>query len=56
MVLRVLVPVAQGEVVTPDLTPDWTVVAYALVLALFCTMAVTIAPLCGRGGSSCFRS
>ena len=44
MVVRLLVPVAQGEIVTPDLTPDWTVVGYALVLALFCTMAVTLGP------------
>ena len=43
-VVRLLVPVAQSEIVTPDLTPDWTVVGYALVLALFCTMAVTAGP------------
>lgn len=43
-VVRLLAPVAQGEIVTPDLTPDWTVVGYALVLALVCTMAVTIGP------------
>ena len=29
---------------TPDLTPDWTVVGYALVLALLCTIAVTLGP------------
>ena len=28
----------------PDITPDWTVVAYALALALVCTIAVTAAP------------
>ena len=28
----------------PDLTPDWTVVGYALVLALLCTIAVTLGP------------
>ena len=43
-VVRLLVPVAQSEIVTPDLTPDWTVVGYALVLAILCTMAVTLGP------------
>jgi predicted permease len=43
-VVRLLVPAAQTEIVTPDLTPDWTVVAYALVLALLCTIAVTLGP------------
>ena len=43
-VVRLLVPAAQNEIVTPDLTPDWTVVGYALVLALLCTMAVTLGP------------
>ena len=43
-VVRLLAPVAQGEIVMPDLTPDWTVVGYALVLALLCTMAVTLGP------------
>jgi predicted permease len=43
-VVRLLVPVAQSEIVMPDLTPDWTVVGYALVLALLCTMAVTLGP------------
>jgi predicted permease len=43
-VVRLLVPVAQSEMVTPDLTPDWTVVGYALVLALLCTIAVTLGP------------
>lgn len=43
-VVRLLVPVAQSEIVTPDLTPDWTVVGYALVLALLCTTAVTLGP------------
>jgi predicted permease len=28
----------------PDIAPDWTVVAYALALALVCTIAVTVAP------------
>jgi predicted permease len=44
MVGRLLVPVAQNEIVTPDLTPDWTVVGYALLLALLCTIAVTLGP------------
>ncbi len=39
-----LAPMAQGEVVMPDLTPDWTVVGYALLLALICTLVVTLAP------------
>jgi predicted permease len=43
-VVRLLVPVAQSEIVMPDLTPDWTVVGYALVLALLCTSAVTLGP------------
>ena len=43
-VVRLLVPAAQTEIVTPDLTPDWTVVGYALVLALLCTIAVTLGP------------
>ncbi len=43
-IVGLLVPVAQSEIVTPDLTPDWTVVGYALVLALLCTLAVTLGP------------
>ena len=43
-VVKLLVPAAQSEIVTPDLTPDWTVGGYALVLALLCTIAVTLAP------------
>ena len=43
-VVRLLVPATQAEVVMPDLTPDWTVVGYALVLALLCTVAVTLGP------------
>jgi predicted permease len=43
-VVRLLVPAAQSEIVMPDLTPDWTVVGYALVLALLCTIAVTLGP------------
>ncbi len=43
-VVPFLVPETGGPVVTPDLTPDWTVVAYALGLALLCTIAVTVGP------------
>jgi predicted permease len=43
-VVRLLVPVAQHEILMPDLTPDWTVIGYALVLALLCTSAVTLGP------------
>jgi predicted permease len=43
-VVRLLVPAAKSDFVTPDLTPDWTVVGYALGLALLCTMAVTLGP------------
>jgi predicted permease len=43
-VVRLLVPAAQTEIVTPDLSPDWTVVGYALVLAILCTIAVTLGP------------
>jgi predicted permease len=40
-----LIPaVAPGPVVFPALTPDWTVIGYALVLAVVCTLAVTIGP------------
>jgi predicted permease len=40
-----LIPaVAPGPVVYPALTPDWTVIGYALVLAVLCTLAVTIGP------------
>ena len=43
-VVRLLVPAAQSEISMPDLTPDWTVVGYALVLAVLCTIAVTLGP------------
>ena len=40
-----LIPaVAPGPVIFPALTPDWTVIGYALVLAVLCTLAVTIGP------------
>jgi predicted permease len=41
---RLLTPAAQSEVSMPDLAPDWTVVGYALVLAVLCTVAVTLGP------------
>ena len=44
MVVPALVPEAQGPVMMPDLSPDWTVVGYALALALCCTIAVTVGP------------
>ena len=40
-----LIPsVAPGPVSYPALTPDWTVIGYALILAVVCTLAVTIGP------------
>ena len=40
-----LIPaIAPGPVVFPPLTPDWTVIGYALVLAMLCTIAVTVGP------------
>lgn len=45
LIVRFVVPaVAPGPVMMPDLAPDWTVIAYALGLALLCTVAVTIGP------------
>ena len=44
VVVTVLVPAGQAPLAMPDLTPDWTVVGYALVLALLCTIAVTLGP------------
>ena len=43
-VVPFVVPDSAGAVATPDLTPDWTVVGYALGLALLCTIAVTAGP------------
>ena len=37
-------PETGAPVATPDLAPDWTVVAYALGLALLCTLAVVAGP------------
>ncbi len=40
-----LIPaIAPGPVVFPALTPDWSVVGYALTLAVLCTLAVTVGP------------
>ena len=40
-----LIPaIAPGPVSFPALTPDWTVIGHALVLAVVCTVAVTIGP------------
>jgi predicted permease len=36
--------IAPGPVVYPALTPDWAVIGYALLLAVLCTLAVTIGP------------
>jgi predicted permease len=43
-VVPLLAPQAGEPVMVPDLSPDWTVVAYALGLALLCTIAVTAGP------------
>jgi predicted permease len=41
-----LAPNSMGAaVMMPDFTPDWTVLGYALVLAMFATIACTIAPV-----------
>jgi predicted permease len=48
-VVPFLVPPGPGPVQMPDLTPDWTVVGYALGLALLCTIAVTTGPALRTG-------
>ena len=48
-VMPFLVPDAAQPVQMPDLTPDWTVIGYALVLALGCTIAVTVGPALRTG-------
>ena len=41
-----LAPNAQGtSVMMPDFTPDWTVLAYAFVLAVLCTVICSMAPV-----------
>ena len=37
-------PTTQGMSTMPDFTPDWTVIGYALVLAIACTVACSFAP------------
>jgi predicted permease len=44
VVVRFISPPSREPLTLPDLTPDWTVVGYALALALLCTMAVTLGP------------
>jgi putative ABC transport system permease protein len=44
VVIRFIGPPSQEPLTLPDLTPDWTVVGYALALAVLCTVAVTLGP------------
>ena len=44
VVVRFITPPSSEALAVPDLTPDWTVVGYALALALLCTLAVTLGP------------
>lgn len=44
VVVRFITPPSQEPLSLPDLAPDWTVVGYALALALLCTVAVTLGP------------
>ena len=37
-------PTTQGMATMPDFTPDWTVIGYALVLAVACTLVCSFAP------------
>jgi predicted permease len=37
-------PSTQGMATLPDFTPDWTVIGYALLLAVACTVACSFAP------------
>ena len=39
-----IAPAAQGMASLPDFTPDWTVLGYALLLAIGCTVTCTVAP------------
>jgi predicted permease len=43
-VIRLIAPASREPLTLPDLAPDWTVVGYALALALLCTGAVTLGP------------
>jgi len=44
VVIRFIAPPSREPLTLPDMTPDWTVVGYALALALLCTVAVTLGP------------
>jgi predicted permease len=44
VVIRFIAPPTRDPLTLPDLTPDWTVISYALALALLCTIAVTLGP------------
>jgi putative ABC transport system permease protein len=44
VVVRFIAPPSRQPLTLPDLRPDWTVVGYALALALLCTVAVTLGP------------
>lgn len=44
VIIGFITPRSQEPLSMPDLTPDWTVIGYALALALLCTVAVTLGP------------
>jgi predicted permease len=44
VVIRFIASPTREPLTFPDFTPDWTVVGYALALALLCTVAVTLGP------------
>jgi predicted permease len=44
VVTYVIPVVAPGPIMLPDLMPDWTVVGYALIFAVLCTIFVTVGP------------
>ncbi len=44
-----VMPTMQGRSTLPDFTPDWTVIAYALLLAIACTVACSFAPALRAG-------
>jgi predicted permease len=48
-VMPFLAPDAAQPLQMPDLTPDWTVIGYALLLALACTIVVTVGPALRTG-------
>jgi predicted permease len=43
-VVELIAPPSGQALSVPDLTPDWTVIGYALALAMICTAAVTLGP------------